>query len=463
MYRHVMKSEIPKAASDIRSVLRLGTPWLLKRGRKEHHIGLPGDVRPPSSTLGTGSVHFSNLTIVHVDEYSTAYFSTFNMLLPLLDPDIFMDRVVARLLREGYQDDDPESFLALTVFALGQLAIESVHDRPPSTEPSGFADSQQDTVGSPPGLRLFNEARRRIGLAGTRCCLENVQIMLLQATYYEANAQHSEFWSSISAASLACIYLINGQAIDWSSQYGDLVKRAYWTCVLHERLFDLDLKVALTGIETMEDEIPFPHFHGTTFEGDIVSLSSRIQEGFVPKGQRDSSYHFLALIALSRLIRRIDDLVHRYESVVSEAKPLWQGQGIRDKESPIVGTSHSESYGGPPIKILDELVCELCRWRSSLPYSLRWSDEDRLAFTNIQPLRQPPYRRLFSRIGLDDPSEIDPSKDIVVAQLRTRYYRARFLVLRPFICKALHNPWLMTAEDRVGRASAVEAIVRTGG
>lgn len=165
-----------------------------------------------------------------------------------------------------------------------------------------------------------------------------------------------------------------------------------------------------------------------------------------------------ALIALSRLIRRIDDLVHRYESVVSEAKPLWQGQGIRDKESPIVGTSHSESYGGPPIKILDELVCELSRWRSSLPYSLRWSDEDRLAFTNIQPLRQPPHRRLFSRIGLDDPSEIDPSKDIVVAQLRTRYYRARFLVLRPFIYKALHNPWLMTAEDRVGCASAVEAM-----
>lgn len=53
------------------------------------------------------------------------------MLLPLLDPDIFMDRVVARLLREGYQDNDPESVLALTVFALGQLAIESVHDRPP--------------------------------------------------------------------------------------------------------------------------------------------------------------------------------------------------------------------------------------------------------------------------------------------------------------------------------------------
>lgn len=40
--------------------------------------------------------------------------------------EMFLDEVVARLLREGYRDDDPESVIALLVFALSQLAINGV-------------------------------------------------------------------------------------------------------------------------------------------------------------------------------------------------------------------------------------------------------------------------------------------------------------------------------------------------
>lgn len=76
-----------------------------------------------------------------MDEYSSAYFDTFNVLLPLLDLDIFISGAVARLLREGYKDDDLEGVLVLLVFALGQLAIEGVVGRPTSAcnhESSGF-------------------------------------------------------------------------------------------------------------------------------------------------------------------------------------------------------------------------------------------------------------------------------------------------------------------------------------
>jgi hypothetical protein len=43
-------------------------------------------------------------------------------MFPLLILDDFMSNTVARVLRHGYRDDDPESIVALLVFALGQLA-----------------------------------------------------------------------------------------------------------------------------------------------------------------------------------------------------------------------------------------------------------------------------------------------------------------------------------------------------
>ena len=75
---------------------------------------------------------FPDLTAERVEEYSSAYFNTFNVLLPLLDLNDFMGGVVTRLLRDGFRDDDPESVLALLVFALGQLAIEGVLGQPTS-------------------------------------------------------------------------------------------------------------------------------------------------------------------------------------------------------------------------------------------------------------------------------------------------------------------------------------------
>jgi hypothetical protein len=70
-------------------------------------------------------VIFSDLTVQQVNEYSAAYFKTFNVLLPLLEATMSVDGIVARLLQEGHKDDDPESVLTLLVLALGQLAIEA--------------------------------------------------------------------------------------------------------------------------------------------------------------------------------------------------------------------------------------------------------------------------------------------------------------------------------------------------
>jgi hypothetical protein len=165
---HMRDSGVPAVASkDLQSIARLGSPWLLQREISKHRGKLPCNVRIQCSISNSGSAVFPDLTVERVDEYSSAYFNTFNVLLPLLDPDIFISGAVARLLREGYKDDDLEGVLALLVFALGQLAIEGVVGRPTSAcnyESSGF---RSGTIEQPPGLALFNEARRRIGMANT--------------------------------------------------------------------------------------------------------------------------------------------------------------------------------------------------------------------------------------------------------------------------------------------------------
>lgn len=245
-------------ASGLRSILWEGTAWFIEGDLSKHSNPLQCAIGLSSSVVDCGdvdhgrpcSVSFPALTVEQVQNYTDAYFGTSNLLYPLLDQEAFTNEVVARLLREGYKDGDFGSVLALLVFAPGQVAIEGVFDWPVSVvngRPSGFRGGSFD---QPPGLSLFNEARKRLGFVATQCSLENVQIMLLQATYYQSTARHLDFWRSTSAATLACQVLIRCQAIDWSSTNGDLLKCAYWTCVLTEELFHLELDLPQTEIYT---------------------------------------------------------------------------------------------------------------------------------------------------------------------------------------------------------------------
>jgi hypothetical protein len=54
---------------------------------------------------------------------------------------MFVDGVVARLLQEGYRDDEPEGVLALLVFALGQLAIKGMMGQPTRVSQDDFSGS----------------------------------------------------------------------------------------------------------------------------------------------------------------------------------------------------------------------------------------------------------------------------------------------------------------------------------
>lgn len=456
---HMKESGIAAAASsDLQCIEKPRSPWLLQRETSQCHGKLPCDIGLPHSTLRTGSVVFPGLTIQRLDDYSSAYFNTFNVLLPLLDRDMFMDRIAARLLREGYRDDDPESVLALLVLALGQLAIEGVTGASTGVAKDELSGFRGGTIEKLPGLRMFNEARRRIGMVNTQPCLENVQIMLLQATYFESSARHFSFWSSTSAASLACMCLVKSQQIDWASPHGDLVKRAYWACVVHERLFDIDFRMSSTGIESLEDRVPLPHFHGMVRRGPSPGGSLSDPFRFFPVDEQDGpAFHFIAMITLSRLIRRADEIIHGYEPKFGDAEVLWQLSDLQQHVDIARCFQPPNSYTGPPLKLVQELLNQLDCWRRALPQRLQWDDSYRFDFTEIQPLTAAIQNQFFSRLQNLGPSEVDHNVDMAVVQLRTRFYHARFLICRPFIFKALHFPGLMTADDRFKCASAIDA------
>lgn len=312
IYIHLINSGI-QATSDLQYVLQEGTPWFIRHEIAKHPQSLPYDLALPYYALNSSlreqgiasKIAFPSLTIQQIQEQCEAYFNTFNVLFPLLNRDSFMNGTVAPLLREGYADGDPNAVLALLVFALGQVAIEGVFERPISfigSYPSGFRGG---TVDKPPGLAIFNEARRRLGFVTTQTTLASVQILLLEAIYYEATARHLDFWRTTAAASMACQVLIKCRSIDWSSTEGDLTKRAYWTCVLSEDFYHLDLDLPRTGIDSMDDQVPLPYFHDAHEHHN--SSSPLIEE------RSHFQYHFLAMIALRRLIARINAAIHECE------------------------------------------------------------------------------------------------------------------------------------------------------
>lgn len=345
-----------------------------------------------------------------------------------------MTHLMPAILADGFADGDENSVLALLVLALGQLAIEGVFERSISMvngTPSGFRGG---TLERPPGMEIFNEARRRLGFVATQNTLENVQIMLLQATYYEATARHLDFWRSTVMASMACQVLIKCQNIEWQTPHGDLIKRAYWTCVLSEDLYHLDLDLPQSGIQSLEDTVPLPYFH----EGQ-----DSMAPGFTGNDERSHfQYHFLAMIALRRLISRIHEVIH--EGQYDAASLAVQ---INNMTASSNQAESADDYGGPPVTVIREMSRQLESWRSLLPRPLQWQDHDKLDFPNNDTTGRRPNETLFAPDQGPVPIGHKFNLDLVTAQLRTRFYYARFVMYRPFVYKALHFPELMTEDD----------------
>jgi hypothetical protein len=100
---------------------------------------------------------------------------------------------------------------------------------------------------------------------------------------------------------------------------------------------------------------------------------------------------------------------------------------------------------------------QLESWRNLLPRSLQWQDTDRFAYPHLGPSHRLPNEPLFTTNNLPVLIAHRHNIDIMVAQLRTRYYYARFMIYRPFIWRALHMPENMSDDDEEFCAMAVRS------
>ncbi|TKA51528.1 hypothetical protein B0A49_12065, partial [Cryomyces minteri] len=421
IYIHLLNSGI-KAADDLQFVLQDGTPWFIQQELSKHPNVLPYDVRIPSLSLPgprdstvSPRVTFPSLSYEHMHRYTNHYFNAFNVLYPILDREQFVSETLPTVTKTGFGDGDYPSVIALLVFALGKAAELGTYGEPINVENGIASGIRGGSLENPPGIEIFNEARRRLGFVMSQCNLENVQINLLQAIYYEACSRHLDFWRSSVTASMACQVLVKCQPLDWNSHRGDLVKRAFWSCNLIENWYHLDLDLPQTGICEHEDHVPLP-----TFVGPYNTVENLSDE------QSHFQYHFLAIIAIRRLITRIHHTIFDASNTTAET---------------------SDDYGGPPVHMIKELARQLESWRNLLPHALQWSDSGKYDFPAFGSNSRRPTEPLFAPDQGEVPINHKYNLDTVTAQLRTRFYYARFMIYRPFVYKALHFAELMTADD----------------
>ncbi len=185
--QQLLLQALPSNIGDLRSLEAEGLAFIVRM--QQGMPGLPLDevllCRPvvgmqmrETRIAGGASVTFPDLDYWTMHRLTMAYFDTFNFMYPFMNQQDFISNSLARVQSEGF-NSEIDSVIALLVFALGELATEGSHGRPIDVyrgRPSGLRGG---SVERPPGLALFNEARKRMGFVLTACELENIQIYAL--------------------------------------------------------------------------------------------------------------------------------------------------------------------------------------------------------------------------------------------------------------------------------------------
>jgi hypothetical protein len=179
----------PSNLGDLKSLEQDGSNFIVRMQKGQKDLPLDealqewpfvGMQTPATRASGGARTTFPALTREVMHRLATTYFDTFNFLYPFMDRQNFISDTLTRVHTEGF-DGDIDSVIALLVFALGELTIEGSRGTPISSEKNRPSGVRGGSSQKPPGLALFNEARKRIGFVLTGCDLENVQIFSLAA------------------------------------------------------------------------------------------------------------------------------------------------------------------------------------------------------------------------------------------------------------------------------------------
>ena len=206
--QQVLESIQPKTGVDLSNVARDGPAMLLglrensQRLRLEpdgaHAHDLPHGL--PMEGEGATSFTIPSLTWDSMQRLCKAYFDTFNMIYPILDRQSFLSEIMTSIVSDGF-NEGMASTLALLIAALGEVAIAAVQGVPihmSNGRPSGIKGG---TATRPPGLSLFNEARKRMGFNLADCSLENVQVFALAGYVSGVSLKHA-LLTSVAACTM---------------------------------------------------------------------------------------------------------------------------------------------------------------------------------------------------------------------------------------------------------------------
>ncbi|KAI5865048.1 hypothetical protein GGS23DRAFT_603720 [Durotheca rogersii] len=400
------------------------------------HIGgegssLPMQVPHSSQVMQTGEL---NLNWETMQRLAKSYFDTFNLIHPIMDRQSFVSEVLPSIGNNGF-DESSSSTLACLVFALGEVALNATQGAPLGTHKGRPSGVRGGTLERPPGLLLFNEARKRMGFNLTECSLENVQMFALAAIYYGTCCHHLEFWRMTISASLACQALLTSNPEELTTHRGDL-----GSGLTLDRYLNMELNLPQTGLDKLEAIVGLPDFSGPYSEDDYIgNQTSHFQE------------HFASQIVLRRLS------VEFHTTLTNAFGPT---------------NLAAETPATPATVMMKQMAAQLDQWRGLLPAYLRWEEEHPGAVPNPteelyddQSMYPPPIPDLHANFmftaDLDSPPVSYPyALDIQTASLRTRYYYVKYLIYRPFIFKALHRPEQMTRDDADGVVECLKACLK---
>jgi hypothetical protein len=320
-----------------------------------------------------------------------AYFAVFHRNTPILDKFFFYSSTLG-MATENEFGYDVESCLVLTVLALGCLAVKA-HEEGDFALPSRLLSSDAGFVrpdwyelvaGDTPGLKFFNEARKRFGFLMCQNDLQAGQFYMLSTLYYAQILRPLDSWTTVNRAALCCTSILSRtETTEFEQWEGDMFSRLFWNTLMYETVItqELDL-LPHSGLLEYEPDIPLPKF--TSCPRPKTSIAGLLTD------EDDSffNFHFLAQAAHRIILTRVKQSLYFF--------------------------AEKDAY--PGASITAEMHHQLEQWRANLPPSLQFSDHE----------------------SADDSPT--PAHVIAKAMLRSRYLVAKFHIGRPFVYKALHAP-----------------------
>ncbi|KAJ5241327.1 uncharacterized protein N7469_002918 [Penicillium citrinum] len=378
--------------------------------------------------LHVGDHWLEVLPIAMIRGLADAFFSVFNPFTPIMDKSFFFSYTLGAAIESNF-GYTVESCLVLNVLALGCLAVLAHQEGNyplPGSHGNHFEPPEWMNVvyEEQPGLRFFNEARRRIGFLMCDNDIQSCQFYLLSLVYFTQILRPMDAWAMIQRAATCCLSMLTNHDVNFDEWEGDMKSRVYWNCLMNETILVQELHLPPSGLSRLEERVPIPKFIGFETTGYISTrypTSTVVDDSYF-------QYHFLAQVAHRIILTRIRHSLYFYSD--SGAIPL-----------PAVNA---------------ELHHQLEQWRINLPTAIQFSDSHPKTShpTPVDPSTSihPSPSSAASPVAAsprpqDSLRPLSPAVAITDAMLRGRHMIAQFHIGRPYVYKALRIPNLLTDDD----------------